>query len=174
MCYRGLCSWLLCMGTKGQSAARDILCTKWSYWTAPDVPENLTWQAHILRNWTERASGELNLQVWQVSKVTLQNQLALDMLLQEHGVCGVLNLTDRECCITIHNATSTIAEAHQKMKEITEQTTELFQVMQAKDWFVRLSPRLQMALLLKSFGLMGRGRWLINTNLIIRRVDFCF
>uniref|UniRef100_A0A669R3W4 Uncharacterized protein n=1 Tax=Phasianus colchicus TaxID=9054 RepID=A0A669R3W4_PHACC len=105
-----------------------------SYRTAPDVLENLTWQSHVLRNWTEHASGELNLQVQQVSKVTLQNQLALDMLLsKQHEVCGMLNLTDRECCITIHNATTTIAEAHQKMKEITEQTGELFQVMQPKD-----------------------------------------
>uniref|UniRef100_A0A8C9FCI5 Uncharacterized protein n=1 Tax=Pavo cristatus TaxID=9049 RepID=A0A8C9FCI5_PAVCR len=73
-----------------------------------NVRENLIWQDHVLKNWTERASGELNL------------QLALDMLLlKEHGVCGMLNLTDRGCCITIRNATTTIAEAGQKMKEIT-------------------------------------------------------
>lgn len=121
------------MGTKGQSVEMFFSPSGVIKWLQ-NVPENLVWLAHILRNWTERASGDLNLQVQQVSKVTLQNQLTLDMLLlKEHGVCGMLNLIDRKCCITIHNTTTTIAESCQKMKEITTQTGELFQVMQLKD-----------------------------------------
>lgn len=74
--------------------------------------ENITWQVHVLSNWTRYTFGELNLQVQQVSKMTLQNRLALDMLLlKEQGVCGILNLSDAECCITIHNATTSIEEA---------------------------------------------------------------
>ncbi|XP_076193727.1 uncharacterized protein LOC143160061 [Aptenodytes patagonicus] len=87
------------------------------------VLENLTWQMHVLSNWTSHTFGELNLQVPQVSKMALQNRLALDMLLvKEQGVCGVLNHTAGECCVTIHNATTTIEEACQKMQEITAKT----------------------------------------------------
>lgn len=68
--------------------------------------------------------------------MTLQNHLALDMiLLKEHGVCRMLNLTDRECCITIHGATTSIEEARAKMKEIADQAAELSQLVQLKDWF---------------------------------------
>ncbi|XP_050192466.1 uncharacterized protein LOC126651033 [Myiozetetes cayanensis] len=98
------------------------------------VLENLTRQIHVLSNWTERAYGKLNLQAQQVPKMALQNRLALDMvLLKEHGVCGMLNLTDGECCVTVHNAATTMEEARQKMKEVAEQTGELFQAMQPKE-----------------------------------------
>lgn len=44
--------------------------------------------------------------------ITLQNRSALEMLLlKEQGVCRMLNLTNGECCLTIHNATSTTEEA---------------------------------------------------------------
>uniref|UniRef100_A0A8C4UTW2 Uncharacterized protein n=1 Tax=Falco tinnunculus TaxID=100819 RepID=A0A8C4UTW2_FALTI len=74
---------------------------------------------NVLSNWTQYALGEINLQVQQMSKMTLQNRLALDMLLlKKHGVCGMLNLTEGECCITIHNASTSIEEARAKMKEV--------------------------------------------------------
>ncbi|KAK4828043.1 hypothetical protein QYF61_023081, partial [Mycteria americana] len=98
------------------------------------VLENITWQVHLLSNWTRYTLGELNLQVQQVLKMTLQNHLALDIiLLKEQGVCGMLNLSDGECCITIHNTSTTIEEARTKMKEIADQTAELFQSLQPKD-----------------------------------------
>lgn len=98
------------------------------------ILENLTRQVHVLSNWTGRSLREPNVQAQQASKMALQNQLALDtLLLKENGVCGMLNLTDGECCITVHNATTTMEEARQKMKEIAEKMGEQFQAMQPND-----------------------------------------
>ncbi|KAK4806678.1 hypothetical protein QYF61_027679 [Mycteria americana] len=88
--------------------------------------------------------------------MTLQNCLALDIiLLKEQGVCGMLNLSDGECCITIHNASTTIEEAWTKMKEIADQTADLFRSLQPKDRFNGHTPRSWFASLLQSWGLMG-------------------
>lgn len=141
-----------------RSVCRDVLFTRWSRQTAPECSRKFSLAGSYTEKLDWTCIWRVNLQIQQVSKMTSQNQLTLDMLLlKEHGVCGMLNLTDRECCITIHTTTTTIAESCQKMKEITTQTGELFQVMQLKDWLDRLSPWLWMVLLLKSFGLMGRG-----------------
>ena len=130
--------------------------------------ENLTWQVHVLSNWTSYAFREMNLQIQQVSKMTLQNRLALDMLLlKEQGACGMLNLTDGECCLTIHNATTTIEEAREKMREVTEKTRELFQAMQPKDRFNSWDPKTWLTSLVGSLGLTGWGKWLVNIGLMI-------
>uniref|UniRef100_A0A8C0B3E9 Uncharacterized protein n=1 Tax=Buteo japonicus TaxID=224669 RepID=A0A8C0B3E9_9AVES len=77
-------------------------------------------ETHVLNNWTNYAFREMNIQIQQVSKMALQNRLALDMLLlKEQGVCGMLNLTARECCISINNATTTTEEVWKKMKELS-------------------------------------------------------
>ena len=131
------------------------------------VLENLTWQAHILRNWTEHAFGELNLQVPQVSKMALQNRLALDMLLvKEQGVCGVLNRTAGECCVTIHNATTAIEEARQKMQEITAETGDLFQSMSLSEWKGDWTPTSRVSSLLKKLGLTGWWDWIVEALVI--------
>ena len=108
------------------------------------------------------------MQVQQVSKMTLQNRLALDMiLLKENGVCGMLNLTDRECCIAIHNATTSTEEARAKMKEIADQTPELLQSVQPKDWFGNWTPNSWLQSILRSLGLTGLGAWLTKTGLTL-------
>lgn len=42
----------------------------------------------------------------------------------------MLNLIEGECCITIHNATASIEEACVKMKDIADQISKLFQLLQ--------------------------------------------
>ena len=130
--------------------------------------ENLTWQNQVLSNWTCYAFGELNLPVQQVSKMALQNHVALDMLLlKEQGVCGTLNLTEGERCITIHNATTSTEEVWAKTKEIADQSAKLFQPLQPKDWFHGLSPKSWFASLLRSVGLTGWGRCLVQIEITI-------
>lgn len=97
------------------------------------VLQNTTWQMRVLSNWTHCAFGELNTQVQQGSEMIPQDRLALDMLIKEHVICGMLNLTDGECCITIHNASISIEEARVKMREDTDKNWDLFQAMQPGD-----------------------------------------
>ena len=76
------------------------------------VLENLTWQVDILSNLTHYAFGEKNVQI---NRSALQNRLTLDMLLlSEQGVYAMLNLTDGECCLTIHSTTNSLEETQQK------------------------------------------------------------
>lgn len=63
--------------------------------------------------------------------MALQSRLALDiLLLKKQGVYGMINLTENECTITIHNAMSSIEKAWAKVKEMANQTSELFQSLQ--------------------------------------------
>lgn len=98
--------------------------------------------------------------------MSLQNRLALDMLLlKEQGVCRLLNLSETECCITIHNASPSIEEARAKMKETSDSAGELFQFMQPRDWFSGLEPGSWVTTLLKSSRLTGWGKWLAQVGL---------
>lgn len=127
------------------------------------VLENLTWLVHVLSNWTNYAFRERNIQIQQLSKMALQNRLALDiLLLKEQGVRGMLNLTNGQCCITTHNTTTTTEEARKKMKEVSKQTGKLFRAMQSKDWFDGWTLSSWLQTILRSLGLMGRGAWLIK------------
>ncbi|XP_052636977.1 uncharacterized protein LOC128139080 [Harpia harpyja] len=153
--------------TWGQKVSLEVFFAPSGYIQHQRVLENLTWQVHVLSNWTRYAFGELNLQV-QVSKTALQNRLALDMLLlKEQGVCGMLNFTESECCITIHDATTSTEEARAKMKEIADQTRELFHAVQPADWFDGWSPNSWLHSILGSLGLTGWGKWLVNIGLTI-------
>lgn len=63
--------------------------------------------------------GELNIHIHQASKLTLQNKLALDMLLlKKQGVWGMLQLSEAECCTIIDNASSSTEKAKAKMREV--------------------------------------------------------
>lgn len=96
--------------------------------------------------------------------MTLQSRLALDMLLlKEQGVCGMLNLSEAECCITIYNASPSIEEAQAKMKEIADQTGELLQSTQPHDWCDGLNPGSWITTILKIIGTYWMGE-MVNPN----------
>ena len=67
----------------------------------------------------------------------------------------MLNYMAGECCITIHNATTTIEEVHQKMWEITAKTGDLFQSMLPSEWKGDWNPSSWISTLLKKLGLAG-------------------
>lgn len=80
------------------------------------VLENITWELHLWSSWTGYTFRELNLQFQQAPRMTLQNRLALGMLLlKEQGGCGMSNLTDGEHCVTIHDTSTPTEEAPAKM-----------------------------------------------------------
>jgi len=95
----------------------------WGHWTViinnQLYIENLTWQVESLANWTRIETHAVDLKLQATSKATLQNRLALNMvLLKESGVCGWLNASypDKTCCVSIPNISTTLHQAIGKMR----------------------------------------------------------
>ena len=83
--------------------------------------ENLTWQVETLSRATRKGFRIINKQVQANTKMTLQNRLALDLLLvKEQGVCGYLKLDKEHCCIHIPNITDNLQEQLDKMRKLAE------------------------------------------------------
>lgn len=71
-----------------------------------DMIYRLMGQTERLAAATKKRFKDLNLQLQATTRMTLQNRMALDMLLlKEHGVCGYLNKKIDHCCIHIPNVT---------------------------------------------------------------------
>lgn len=69
----------------------------------------LTGQVDRLARVTWEGFKELNVQLQGTTKMTLQNRLALDLLLlKEHGVCGFLKGQVDHCCVHIPNVTADV------------------------------------------------------------------
>lgn len=81
---------------------------------------------------TKKGFKDLNLQLQATSRMTLQNRMALDMmLLKEHGVCGYLSDKIDHCCIHIPNVTREVEkdifqlqETQEKIKEIEKEAQQ--------------------------------------------------
>ena len=68
---------------------------------------------------------ELNLQLQATSRMTLQNRMALDMLLlKEHGVCGYLKNRVDDCCIHIPNVTQGVEHDQDLLGKIEEEKVQ--------------------------------------------------
>lgn len=68
---------------------------------------------------TTKGFRDLNLQLQTTSRMTIQNRMALDMiLLKEHGVCGYLHGRDKHCCIHIPNVTQEVEQDISQLEQI--------------------------------------------------------
>lgn len=130
---------------------------------------NLTGQMEVLANATKTGLQDVNLQLQATSKLTLQNRLALDLLLlHEHGVCGCLDLNNEICCIHMSNVTDNLYKQLDKLKQVAESSRELRGMMEI-GWLNKTLHRI-------GFSLTG---WLANliqtliTVVIIIIVLFC-
>lgn len=78
----------------------------------------------ILANATQLGFTEINEQLQAMTKMTLQNRLASDLLLlYEHGVCGYLNLNNT--CVHILNATAKLDDQVERIKSVAASSREL-------------------------------------------------
>ncbi|RMC11006.1 hypothetical protein DUI87_12198 [Hirundo rustica rustica] len=128
---------------------------------------------------TQEGFKEVNVQLQATTKMTLQNQLALDMLLlKKHGVCGFLKGQIDYCCIHIPNITADVEydinqlkqiqhEAQEEQKDLT--TSWLYKIFKGSGWNVTLwikSIIESLIILLVMFLVI----WLIN-NILKREIQ---
>ena len=98
----------------------------------------LTGQVERLANVTRKGFKDLNLEFQANSRMTLQNRMALDMLLlKEHGVCGYLKDTIDHCCIHIPNVTQDVEHDLDLLEKIEDNTQKLQQDMQ-ESWIDKI------------------------------------
>ncbi|XP_039244338.1 uncharacterized protein LOC120324666 [Pipra filicauda] len=75
---------------------------------------------------TKKGFKDLNLQLQATSRMTIQNRMALDLiLLKEHGVCGYLHAKDEHCCVHIPNVTQEVEKDISQLEQIDENVHEL-------------------------------------------------
>lgn len=75
---------------------------------------------------TKKGFKDLNLQLQATSRMTLQNRMALDMLLlKEHGVCGYLSNRIDHCCIHIPNVTVEVEKDIAQLESVEMNTKEI-------------------------------------------------
>ncbi|XP_058701178.1 uncharacterized protein LOC131582363 [Poecile atricapillus] len=75
---------------------------------------------------TKKGFKDMNLQLQATSRMTLQNRMALDMLLlKEHGVCQYLKTKIDHCCIHIPNVTIEVEKDISQLETIESETKEI-------------------------------------------------
>nr|XP_013806805.1 PREDICTED: uncharacterized protein LOC106491697 [Apteryx mantelli mantelli] len=105
-------------------------------------------QTERLARVTKEGFKEINLQLQATTKMTLQNRMALDMLLlKEHGVCGYLRDKIDHCCVHIPNVTAAVERDLSQLTQI-EHATEEEREESTHNWVAALA---------KSFGLNISG-----------------
>lgn len=88
-----------------------------------EMIDRLIGQMDRLARVTKKGFREFNIQLQATTKMTLQNRMALDiMLLKENGVCGYLKDRVDHCCIHIPNVTS---EVEKDISQLTQTEKEL-------------------------------------------------
>lgn len=84
-----------------------------------EMLHKLLGQTERLAAVTKKGFKDLNLQLQATSRMTIQNRMALDMiLLKERGVCGYLHGRDEHCCIHIPNVTQEVEQDIGQLEQI--------------------------------------------------------
>ena len=98
----------------------------------------LTGQVEKLANVTRKGFKELNIQLQATSRMTLQNRMALDMLLlKQHGVCAYLKDSLDHCRIHIPNVTQDVEHDLDLLGKI-EKETETIREDMSEDWLGKI------------------------------------
>ena len=133
----------------------------------------LTGQVEKLANVTRRGFRQLNLQLQATSRMTLQNKMALDMLLlKEHGVCEYLKGRRDHCCLHIPNVTQDVEHDLNLLKQIEKDTQEIQQDMQ-ENWPDKIFNGLGWNISSWVKSLIGTGLLLLVVVLIILLIYYC-
>ncbi|XP_032940456.1 uncharacterized protein LOC117010272 [Catharus ustulatus] len=75
---------------------------------------------------TKKGFRDLNLQLQATTRMTVQNRMALDLLLlKEHGVCGYLQGKVDHCCVHIPNVTEEVEKDISQLKQIETKVHEV-------------------------------------------------
>ncbi|RMC12173.1 hypothetical protein DUI87_11309 [Hirundo rustica rustica] len=83
-------------------------------------------QTERLAATTKKGFRDLNLQLQATTRMTLQNRMALDLLLlKEHGVCGYLRNRVDHCCVHIPNVTEEVEKDIDQLEQIESKTKEI-------------------------------------------------
>ncbi|KAL9871155.1 uncharacterized protein GJ701_016870 [Geothlypis trichas] len=91
-----------------------------------EMLDNLLGQTERLAAATKKGFKDLNLQLQAASRMTLQNRMALDLLLlKEHGVCGYLSRNIDHCCVHIPNVTLEVEKDISQLAEVETKTEEI-------------------------------------------------
>lgn len=121
------------------SWALESLLTPLAMYRNRDWLYQLTGQVEKWANVTRKGFRDLNIKLQATSKMTLQNKMALDMLLlKEHGVCGYLRDRMDRCCIHIPKVTQDVEHDLELLGRIEKDTQEMQQDMQ-ENWIDKIS-----------------------------------
>jgi len=131
----------------------------------------LTGQVEKLANVTRKGFRQLNLQLQATSRMTLQNRMALDMLLlKEHGVCGYLRDKIDHCCVHIPIVTQDVEHDLDLLGQID--TQEIQHDMQ-ENWLDKIFNGLgwNISSWVKSF--ISTGLLLLVVVLVVVLICYC-
>jgi len=122
---------------------------------------------------TRKGFKQLNLQLQATSRMTLQNRMALDMLLlKEHGVCGYLKDRVDHCCIHIPSVTQDVEHDLNLLEQIEGDTQEIQQDMQ-ENWLNKIFNGLGWNLSFWVKSLISTGLLLLTVFLVILLIYYC-
>lgn len=101
---------------------------------------SLSGQIELLANAMRTGMQDLNTPLTAAYQMSLQNRLSLDLLLlHENGVCGHLDLNNKDYCVHVPNITTHLDEQLVKIKQVTKSSRDLRATMEM-GWLNKIVP----------------------------------